>query len=289
MTTSSFLGREAPPCLPGALAVGPQKTGTTWIHEYLARRRDVALPRRVKEVNFFHRYYDRGLAWYAGQFPPGSAFALTVEVAPEYFHEPDVPARVARDLGRIPVVVTLRHPVERLHSLWIHMRRYGMTTQPLREAVRRRPEMLDTSRYADHLRRWRDELGEEHVAVLFLEDLQRDPDGFSRKLCTHLGLDPHPVAVREGRRRVNEAAVPPHPAVAWVGWKTASALRSAGLHQVVERAKSLGLKDVFFGKPGSGEVPRLGPADREWLLELLEPETVKLEHLLGVTLPDWRR
>jgi hypothetical protein len=274
--------------LPGAIAVGPQKTGTTWVHEYLAARGDVALPRRVKEVNFFSRYYDRGLGWYARQFTAGGEFALTAEISPGYFDHPDVPSRIVESLGRVRILITLRHPAERLHSLWIHMLRYGMTTLPFRDAIQHHPELLATSRYGEHLQRWLDAFGSGNVTVLFLEDLRRDSNAFTRNLCACLGLDHLPVPANL-ESKVNEASLPQHSGVARVGWKTADFLRSAGMHGMVEGAKSLGLKSFFFGRPGASELPVLGAEDRRWILEQLAGEIELVEELLGRQLPAWRR
>jgi hypothetical protein len=284
MRTASAKARR----LPGAIAVGPQKTGTTWIHEYLAARGDVALPRRVKEVNFFSRYYDRGLDWYAGRFPSTEGCALTAEVSPSYFDPPEVPERVAASLGRPKIVVTLRHPVERLHSLWIHMRRYGMTTLPFRQALDEHPEMLESSRYADHLERWYAAVGRANVSVLFLEDLRADSHSFAAKLCDCLGLEHGAIPV-DLDRKVNEASLPPNPRVARLGWKAADRLRTAGLHGLVETAKGLGLRRWFFGRPGAERMPALEPHDRRWLAQRMAPETDRVEQLLGIELPGWRR
>jgi hypothetical protein len=285
MGTPSATARRA---LPGAIAVGPQKTGTTWIHEYLASRGDVALPRRVKEVNYFSRYYDRGLEWYARRFPASGSFALTAEVSPSYFDPPEVPDRVAASLGRPKIVVTLRHPAERLHSLWIHMRRYGMTTLPLRQALEHHPEMLESSRYADHLERWYAAVGRANVSVLFLEDLRADSETFAKRLCDCLGLE-HGRVPAGLDRKVNEASLPKHPRVAKLGWRAADRLRTAGLHGLVETAKGLGLRTWFFGRPDAERLPSLDPRDRRWLVQQLAPQTNRVEKLLGIELPGWRR
>ncbi len=274
--------------LPGALAVGPQKTGTTWIFAYLASRGDVTLPRGVKELDYFSRRYTRGIDWYARQFPEPRRGDLVAEVSPTYFDPPEVPARVRDALGGVRIVITLRHPAERLHSLWVHMLRYGMTTLPLREAVAEFPELLGSSRYAEHVSRWRETMGETNVAVLFLEDLRANPKAFADRLNRHFGLAPRPIPV-ELTGKVNEASVPYHSGIARLGWRTASRLRDAGLHGVVEGAKRLGLKDVFFGKPGRGNVPCLAPDDRAWLLERLAPEVDRLERTLAIDLAHWRR
>ena len=272
--------------LPDALIVGPQKTGSTWLHRYLEHRGDVRLPRKVKEIWFFDMYYERGLEWYARQFVERPA-SRTIDVSPGYFACPPVPERVSRDLGRIPVVCALRDPAERAFSFYLHMRRYGMTELSLRDAVKRHDEILDGSRYGTCLERWHRALGPERLLVLRFESLRQDPQACVDALCRHLDLPPRPVP-EALRVPVNQASLPDHPALARMGWKVSRKLRSWGMHGVVEQAKRYGLKKRFFGSPGSKPVPVLSPEDRQWLLEPLAPEVEKAEGILGMDLSPWK-
>ena len=56
--------------LPAFLGIGVPRAGTTWLHTLLASHPDVYTPTLRKEINFFDRYYDRGLSWYEALFPP---------------------------------------------------------------------------------------------------------------------------------------------------------------------------------------------------------------------------
>lgn len=299
--------------VPALLVVGPQKAGTTWLHELLAHRGDVVLPHQVKETFFFDVHYTRGAEWYARQFPiqgrlagdanagdrvargtnansdnasDGTARPI-VEVAPSYFHDPAVPARVVETCGRIPVVVTLRAPVKRTWSLYVHYLRYGMTDLPFEQAIAAHPEIVDSSRYATHLRRWQDAVGPENVHVFHLEQQREDRDAWVTRFTDLLGLAPQPVpAELEGA--VNEASMPSSASVARAGWKVSMALRSLGLHGVVEAAKSAGLKKLFFGTPGEKPLPKPTPEQLQFLHEELAGEIAATERLLGVELPHWK-
>ena len=281
--------------VPELLVVGPQKAGTTWLHELLAHRGDVTLPHQVKETFFFDVHYARGADWYARQFAGGAAGGGAgeradgpiVEVAPSYFHDPAVPARVVETCGRIPVVVTLRAPVKRTWSLYVHYLRYGMTDLPFEDAIAAHPEIVNSSRYATHLRRWQDAVGAENVHVFHLEQQREDRQAWVDRFTDLLGLAPAPVpAELEGA--VNEASMPASASVARAGWKVSMALRSLGLHGVVEAAKSAGLKKLFFGKPGEKPLPKPTPEQLRFLHETLADEIAATERLLGVELPHWR-
>lgn len=264
--------------LPRALLVGPMKAGTSWLHAFLKTHAQVTLPRGVKETFYFDRRYQRKpLRWYAAHFPREAADgALTVEVAPTYFHPPEVPQRVVETLGPIPVVVTLREPAARAFSLFQHMRRYGYTScRTFRSAVQRHPEILQSSQYSAALRRWERAVGEPNVKVLWMEQLQADPLRFARACCEALGIDAR-IERNALPGPVNVACRPRWRAVAWTGRAFADALRSHRLYAVVDYAKRCGIKRWFFGAPArSGE--SITESDRRWFLGLIEDDLRWLE------------
>ncbi len=272
--------------LPTGLVLGPQKTGTSWIQNYLEWRGDVGLPRDVKETWFFDRYWERGTDWYAAYFD-GSR-EVRVEVAPGYFESEAAPARIAETLGPVPAVCILREPVARTISLWRHFRRYGMTRLDFEDALTGVPELLDSGRYATHLERWFEALGRDRVRVLLHHDLLRDPQGTLESLCRHIGLPIRPAPEKLLQQRANAAAVPASHVLANLGWRTATALRSAGLHGVVEKAKDVGLKPLFFGAPGRRRLPEVSDAAKDRVRAMLRDEIERTERLLSVDLTDWK-
>jgi hypothetical protein len=272
--------------LPTGLVLGPQKTGTSWIQNYLEWRGDVGLPRDVKETWFFDRYWDRGVDWYSASFEAGPEVIL--EVAPGYFESVEASDRVAKTLGPVPVVCLLREPVARTISLWRHLRRYGMTRFDFGEALDRVPELLESGRYATHLERWFTALGRENVLVLFHDDLSKDPQGTLTRICRHVGLEPRDAPDELLRERANAAAAPASHTLAHLGWRTATALRSAGLHHVVEKAKDAGLKPLFFGSPGKRRLPAVPEAAKDRVRAALRDEITRTETLLGVDLTGWK-
>jgi hypothetical protein len=267
--------------VPDALIVGPMKAGTTWVYDYLATRGDVCLPRGVKETFFFDRRFHYGSEWYSSHFRQWeeAAYLRTVEVAPSYFPSVDAPQRIRSLLGAVPIVVILRDPVARSWSHYLHLRRKGYTRLKLPDATRRFPEILDASRYTQVLPRWLDQFGPESVRVLLYRELAADAESFAAKLCAALDLRFEGLPLnRVGRS--NEAGVAPSILLAAIGRTVADTLRSRRMYSVVNAAKRLGLKNVFFGR-GTSNAPRLGPEDRDWLEAQLLPQLEGLHALLG--------
>ena len=105
---------------PDFLIVGAQKAGTTALQIYLSQHPRIQCAVK-KEVNFFKhdKFYGRGEAWYARQFPrrwrPG---VLLFEATPGYLYFPFVADRIREFDPRIKLIMLLRNPVERAYSAW---------------------------------------------------------------------------------------------------------------------------------------------------------------------------
>lgn len=261
--------------LPDGLIIGPMRSGSTWVDRYLRHRGDVGLPEAVKETFFFDKYWQRGVDWYQRRFAAGGSrsYAITVEVAPSYFHHPEAPERIRQALGPVPLVITLRDPVERAWSHYIHYRRYGYTRASLKEAAEAFPEILEASRYRTCLQRWRACFPGSCLYVLDFNTLASAPPQYAAQLCGSLGIDPAPVPSSLYRPQ-HQAGVPYASWLARLGSTVAWRLRERGLYWSVNLAKALGLKRAFFGRPGSAKSLQPGPEERQWLAWQLAGEEV---------------
>ena len=257
---------QTAPGLPNALVVGPMKAGTSWIHDYLQSRGDVALPHGVKETFFFDRRYDKGEDWYAQHFRRYDAdvHRLCIEVAPSYFHCPEAPARIKETLGEIPLIVTLRDPVKRAWSHYLHLQRYGYTSAPLQQAAVDFPQILMASRYRECISRWQAYFSIGQIHVVWQEKLAGSVEAYSKQLCETLSL-PYAAPSEELYGRSNAAAMPRSLRLAAAGDSFAHFLRRHRLYGVVNFAKQIGLKEFFFGRPGGSNLPVLKDADAQWL------------------------
>jgi len=250
--------------LPQMLVIGPQKSGTTWVHDYLSARGDICLTSGVKEPFFFDRNFQRGITWYAKHYEHYNpdVHSRIMEVSPSYFHVAGVPDRVRSTLGAVPVLAILRDPVKRSWSHYLHLLRYGHTNLPLIEAVDAFPEIIEGSLYSDRLSEWARVVGCENVKVVIFEDLVRDPKEFTKEICREMEIPHIDPPAEISTSRSNETAVSPSSAMASIGRKFANQLRSRRFYGVVNFAKNIGLKNIFFGKPGK-HAP-VNPTEVEW-------------------------
>jgi hypothetical protein len=267
--------------LPDALVIGPMRSATTWIHRYLKSRDDVCLPTDVKETFFFDRRFSKGLGWYSRHFRSrqSSKFRTTVEVGPSYFHSKEAPTRIRDVLGQIPLIVVYRDPVERSFSHFAHLRRYGFTNLPLREATEEFPEVLAASKYAEQLERWVEHFEEDCIRILRLQTLKDSPVQFAASLNQALRL-PKQTVPEELRTPVNQSTVPESNFFAGVAWRVADILRGWRLHKVVELAKQAGVKDAVM-ESTAGERSEMSESERMWLREQLEEDMRRAPEILS--------
>ncbi len=206
---------------PTFLVIGAQKSGTTSLHGYLSEHPCV-LCATVKEVQYFHRYYEQGESWYRAQFPlaiRGAAIRRRLGVGPAvgeasaaYLFDPRTPERVHEFNPDMKLVAVLRDPVERAYSHYQMEYRWERETLPFEEALRREETELEPElervladpwgysdlvfrisyvargRYAEQLERWLGFFPREQLLVLTSEELLAHPAEAMAEIVRFLGL-----------------------------------------------------------------------------------------------------
>jgi len=211
--------------LPDFLIIGAAKSGTTTLHGWLSEHPFV-MPAAEKEIHFFDYEYDRGVDWYRSHFPTkaaADAFAkehgrpfLTGEASPSYISHQWAPARVAKTLPHVRLIVILRNPVDRAYSQFQMSRREGeepfesfadalaaeeSRLRPEHERMRADPRYkswaigcwsyMFRSNYADQIERWLELFPREQLHVLATETLESRPQEALDDVYAFLGLPPH--------------------------------------------------------------------------------------------------
>lgn len=265
--------------IPDTLFIGPMRTATTWIHEYLSARNDVCLPKGVKETFFFDRHFDQGLSWYKAHFRHYNPkrHKRVVEVAPSYFHSPEAPERIAESLGQPRLVVVVRDPVERSISHYRHIRRRGLTKASLLKAIKSFPEIVKASQYAALLDRWEEIFGAGSVRLLFQKELAVSPSDFVRSLCRTIDLPYKEPSSGLVTARVNSAGDPPFFWLARAGKMVADFLRAHQLYGLINLAKTLGLKRVFFGADRPQRKSVVSEEERQVLYAMLADDWKEMQ------------
>jgi hypothetical protein len=275
----------APLRLPDFIAVGPPRTGTTWLDRVL--RGHVGLPAGVKETQFFIWRYSLGIKWYATHFRDCPANVPAGEVAPTYFAPPEVRDRIALHIPRCRIICTLRDPVDRLYSHYKMWRRIGVIKASFEYVAAYHRELLAHTRYAFNVRAWQEKFGRENVLVMIHEDLRVDRQEYINRLCAFIGIAPIDLsAIPWERERVREVRDAPK--------SHRLARRALHLRTIVGRYRLYRLAHmlvpVFDRWAGGGhEYPPLGPEMEARLRECLRPEIEELEELIQRDLSTWKQ
>jgi hypothetical protein len=275
--------------LPDFLAIGAQRCGTTLLHGILGAHPEIYVPRRRKEVHFFDRHFDRGVAWYQNFFPApeeARAFRAIGEVTPDYIFEPAVPERIAGVLPDCRLIVSLRHPVRRVFSGYLHHLRGFNEKRPFEQFVAEQHDATARGFYREQLQRFFEHFPRERFLILIFEEWVSDPERHLAEVATFLGLSrswPEPAALL--KRNVDGTQVPYFATLFYQARRFGQMLSRNDLDWIVNLVKGVNIRAVFGTRH---DVPPMTQGVRERLEALYRPEIEELERLLGREIPAWR-
>ncbi|MGH7915797.1 MAG: sulfotransferase family protein [Candidatus Binataceae bacterium] len=273
--------------LPDFIAIGPPRTGTTWLYRALGGH--VGLPRETKETDFFSDYYANGMEWYLEFFRDCATGIPMGEISPNYFVAPEAPERIASHIPGCRIICTLRDPVDRLYSFYRLMRHNGWTRATMKDLAESATPATEGSRYAHHLGRWRERFGAGRVLVVLYDDLESAPQRFLDTICDFIGIAPIPL---EGSpllgKRVNSVTRGPRIALfAEQAWRLRRWLQKRKAGAAITMLRKAGVWRFSFR--GGGEFGPLDPALDRRLRERFRPEVEALEKMIGRDLSQWKR
>lgn len=270
---------------PDFLYIGPDKAGSSWLHEVLIRHPQVFMP-PAKDLYFFDRYYDRGPAWYLGQFATaGPQHDVVGEVCQDYLFDPASPGRVRDLLGdRVRLMVTLRDPADRAFSSYLYARKQGEEHGTFLEALEEpQLRLLEHGRYASALHRWLEVFGRDALHVAVFDDLVADPQRFLDGVLGFLGVQPMVLTEQQLAARLPAGRARSVRVARLVRWASGVA-RERGAANVIGRVKRSPLVQSALYTPLSGDRPRLTEQEREAVQSALGAEVTELDRLFGLGL-----
>jgi sulfotransferase family protein len=269
--------------LPDFIAVGPPRTGTTWIDRVL--RGHVGLPTRTKETQFFNWRYESGIEWYAAHFKGCASDLPAGEIAPIYFASEQARQRIKRHIPDCRIICTFRDPVERLYSHYRLWRKIGAASGPFEKVSETHDVLLSFNRYATHLEAWRKLFGPDRVLAAIYEDSKIDRQGYVDRICDFIGVGRIDLAtIPWESERVHHAAEAPK--------NTRLALFTIQLQSRMERRRLYRLialcSPVFdFCRRRGTPFEAIDPELEAKLRVKFRPEVEKLEAMLQRDLSAW--
>ena len=200
--------------LPTFLGIGVPRAGTTWLNTLLSSHPDVYTPTLRDEINFFDRYYERGLSWYETLFPApkhAERYEAIGEISPQYLECDECPERIFATLPESKLTVMLRHPVNRAYSqygFFVQRRNYRGSFEDFLAA---RPRALERGFYSRYLKRYLRHFSRTQILALLFENAVVDTLKTKTVLADFLDMKPattktearQATLTRVSRRRQN--------------------------------------------------------------------------------------
>lgn len=269
--------------LPDFIAIGPVRTGTTWLDGLFRGR--VGLPARIKETQFFGWRYALGIEWYARHFRDCSQ-PVAGEFAPTYFYDDGARTHIAEHIPRCKIICTLREPVERIYSHYKLWRKLEIVKGAFAAELEGNSALAARINYAPHVRAWQERFGRENVLILIYEESRRDRQGYIDRICEFIGVPPLNLDTIPADRRMvaHFERAPRYRHLARRARQLKDALEVRGWLRTLNRIEPL----LEACMDGGAEFPPLDAELARRLRERCASDIEELETLLGRDLSIWK-
>lgn len=274
--------------LPTFVGIGAPRSGTTWLNTLLSSHPDVYTPDLRDEINYFDRYFERGLSWYRELFPPpeqAQRYEAIGEITPQYLECEDCPERIYTTIPDSKLIVMFRHPVDRAYS------QYGFFVQrrnfrgSFEDFIAAYPRALERGFYSSLLKRYLRYFDRSQILALVFEDAVTDVLETKRELAEFLGIDGDKFSESAGSRKVNPSSVPRLQFLYGLIAKTGRQLREWNLEPVVDFVMRSRIPRILAkGSP----LPPLDQDLKQALSQRYEHEIDELQKVTQLDLSSWK-
>jgi Sulfotransferase domain len=289
--------------LPNFFIVGAAKAGTTSMYYWLKDHPDVYVPILKEPSYFVHGYGFSNWDEYLKLFEPGKGKKAIGDTSATYLAAPESPEWLHKVFGPIKIIIILRNPVERAHSLysWMVMEGYEWLETfekalaeeenrfPNKEFYWKNPEYFwdyiyfRSGLYYEQVKRYLDTFGPELVRIYLFDELVQTPAKIYADICSYLGLvtEFQPSFGRRNPSRIPRFIGFQHFLRTKLFLKTNHLPYSWGVRsrQVVESAINLNKKIGFRPKINSGTAARLQ--------QMYSSDVMRLADLINMDLSAW--
>jgi len=145
----------------------------------------------IKEVRFFGGQCEKGITWYEDQFAEGTGRTVISEASPQYTfaHISRTAAeQMADHIPNAKLIYIVRHPITRIESQYCQALDNAEDIGAFNEVVLSDPRFLESSAYQDRLDEYLEFFDADQIHVMFLDDLQSNPDSTLSQLGEFVGL-----------------------------------------------------------------------------------------------------
>lgn len=267
--------------------LGPSKTASTWIYEAIRHHPGLFVP-VTKDIYFFDKYYDKGMAWYDGFFRDSPPASLCGELSHDYFSSPAAIQRIHACNPSAKLICCLRNPFDRAYSSYLHMLRVGLFAGSFEDALKKFPFIVDEGKYCTNLRYILSLFGRESILILDFGELEADPRRFARRIFRFLGVDEEfvPEVLHE---KINPAREARSVAMARIAKQAALLIRHFGYSNFLGRMKHSRFVNWLIYRSNANAPKKRGEpvVYPEYLVRLYRAELDGLSRLLHSDYSKW--
>lgn len=187
--------------IPNFFIIGASKCGTTSLFHLLEKHSECCMC-SIKEPNYFNSN-GKSIDWYLSLFAACQGSIVVGEASPIYSETTyftSVPGNIYEFNPSAKIVYMVRHPYERLKSVWkqtlstghFYEKKYYRQKMPLnfRKAIFCYPPFLEACKYWTHIQNYRKYFPDENIKIIFFDDFVSDPKNVMQDLALFLGICP---------------------------------------------------------------------------------------------------
>ena len=187
--------------------IGVQKAGTTSMYEWLIQHPEICGEIFLKEYPFFTNddLYHQGTEVLESQFKC-STEPIRISGCVDYFQDEIGLDRIKKYAPEAKLILILREPLDRIRSAHRFLIQLGKEEhKDLNIAVRKDPEYLNRSLYADSLKTLYKHFNKAQVKVVLFEKMAQHPQYVLKEIYDFLEVDPNFYAKTFTANKTEEA------------------------------------------------------------------------------------
>jgi hypothetical protein len=288
---------------PNFFIVGAAKAGTTSLYHYLKEIPGVYMS-EVKEPYYFspHPYtqqYAGGTITdkdeYLSLFRHASGHTAIGEASPSYLWDPDSPKLIHQAAPAARIIILLRDPIERTHSHYLMKTKFSHKKMSFYDQLMSNNKSeekgfdvskiyLEFSLYYEQVKRYFDLFGRDQVKVIIYEEFIKHPEESVNDVLTFLGVSYKVMTIA---KQYNPSSAPRTLLSPWVysifSWLRTKGIITSKMTPLLSTSLTSSIAEKFLFK--KIQKPRIEPQAFEFLQDMYYEDTLRLQTLLGRSLP----
>jgi hypothetical protein len=281
---------------PNFLYIGASKAGSSWIYECLREHPEVFVP-EAKDIQFFDRYYDKGLEWYLNFFKGAESYKARGELSHDYFLFDGVADKIKEDLGNIKLIACLREPLDKMISSYKYAKSvYLKKHVTFNEFFFNSSDISTMSKYRDHnmtpqsakyyenLLPFFELFPPDNILILFFDDLKAEPEKFIKKIYEFLEVDKN-FAPNVLNKKILASGKPRNIFLSQIAYLIGGLFRKIGLANLVGAIKRNKLFNQLLFKNKKFEI-KVDLQTQQQIRQYYKTDLQKLEKLINKKLPE---